>query len=430
MPKILIQDIADEIGKCFWSPKRLNALFMSKAMADGETMRNMIHGDFGAAEEIMQALVRYYETHDKEELIAQVDEIAYDYPYVCFIKKRQEDLNRDKSKPSKAELERMKWLAEFSEKNSDKFWADEGLYEEAEIFAKYYGNFFYYNRDGHYIVDESKSIEIYENKMPYTLFDETYKESNWLNLALYDKPHTMEVRDNFAAPFPQKKYVNATVIDVLRKTLEKQKTAVYECPRTGDVVLDRLYTEIYAEEKLSAPKFVKAVTLLNQRLVKALKGKELLGKGDFNAAAMLIDKAPQYFAQIDYAQQYVFYKSDAGKELMKFSFMTSFTRRKKFSEQAMNNYVEAVANAGHWMNGQHLMTRMILKNTQNLGGVNRGLLDLNVIRPRPKTFFGMKSPRFLQILNEYYNQDLERAKYPNLIYQKPEKFLQLRQAER
>ena len=82
------------------------------------------------------------------------------------------------------------------------------------------------------------------------------------------------------------------------------------------------------------------------------------------------------------------------------------------------------------MNGQHLMTSMILKNTQNLGGVNRGLLDLNVIRPRPKTFFGMKSPRFLQILNEYYNQDLERAKYPNLIYQKPEKFLQLRQAER
>ncbi len=422
MPEILIQDIADEIGKRFWTPKRLNALFMSKVMRDGETMRNMIHGDFGAAEEIMQALVRYYETHDKEELIECVDNIAYDYPYVCFTKKRQEDLNRDTSKPTKAELERMRWLAEFSEKEQDKFWADERLYEEAGIFAKYYGNFFYYNRDGHYIVDESKPIEIYENKLPYTLFDETYRESNWLNLALYDKPHTIEIKDEYAAPFPQKKYVNATVIDVLRQTLEKQKTAVYDCPRTSESSLDKICAEIYAEDKLSAPKFVKAVTMLNQRLTKALKGEEQLHKGDFDAVAMLIDKAPQYFEQIDYAQQYGFYKSDAGKELMKFSFMTSFTRRKRFSEQAMNNYVDAVANAGHWMNGQHLMTKMILKNTQNLGGINRGLLDLNVIRPRPQKFNGMESPRFLQILNEYYNQDLERAKYPNLIYQKPEKF--------
>ena len=258
--------------------------------------------------------------------------------------------------------------------------------------------------------------------MPYTLFDETYRESNWLNLALYDKPHTIEIKDEYAAPFPQKKYVNAMVIDVLRQTLEKQKTAVYDCPRTGESSLDKICAEIYAEDKLSAPKFVKAVTMLNQRLTKALKGEEQLHKGDFDAVAMLIDKAPQYFEQIDYAQQYGFYKSDAGKELMKFSFMTSFTRRKRFSEQAMNNYVDAVANAGHWMNGQHLMTKMILKNTQNLGGINRGLLDLNVIRPRPQKFNGMESPRFLQILNEYYNQDLERAKYPNLIYQKSEKF--------
>ena len=85
---------------------------------------------------------------------------------------------------------------------------------------------------------------------------------------------------------------------------------------------------------------------------------------------------------------------------MKFSFMTTFTRRKRFSEQAMNNYVEAVANAGHWMNGQQLITKMILKNTRNLGGINRGLLELNIIRPRPENFYGMDSPNFVRILNE------------------------------
>ena len=414
------------------SPKRLNALFMSKAMRDGETMRNMIHGNFGAAEEIMQAFVRYYETHNKDELIERVDNIAYDYPYVCFTKKRQEDLNRDISKPTKAELERMRWLAEFSEKEPDKFWVDERLYEEAGIFAKYYGNFFYYNKDGHYIVDESKPIEIYENKLPYTLFDETYRESNWLNLALYDKPHTLEIRDDFAAPFSQKKYVNATVIDVLRQTLERQKTAVYECPRTGEPSLDKICAEIYAEEKLSAQKFVKAITMLNQRLAKALKGEELLHNGDFDAVAMLIDKAPQYFEQIDYAQQYGFYKSDAGKELMKFSFMTTFTRR-RFDEQVMNNYVETVADAGHWMNGQRLITKMILENTRNLGGVNRGLLDLNIIRPRPEKFFGMDSPNFVRILNSYYDRDLERMNYAAFVaepHKEPNKLLCLNTGRR
>ena len=117
-----------------------------------------------------------------------------------------------------------------------------------------------------------------------------------------------------------------------------------------------------------------------------------------------------------------FYKSDAGKELMKFSFMTTFTRRKRFSEQAMNNYVEAVANAGHWMNGQQLITKMILKNTRNLGGINRGLLELNIIRPRPENFYGMDSQNFVRILNEYYDRDLERMNYGALVLKiKPDK---------
>lgn len=50
--------------------------------------------------------------------------------------------------------------------------------------------------------------------------------------------------------------------------------------------------------------------------------------GILTAAAMLIERSGQYFSGLDYAAQFGFYKSDAGKELMKFSFMTTFTRRK------------------------------------------------------------------------------------------------------
>ena len=295
-------------------------------------------------------------------------------------------------------------------------------YEKAAIFAKYYGDFFYYSRDGHYIVDGTVPVAVYENKMPYTLFDGTYRESRWLDLSLYDKPQTLEVRDLFAAPFPQRKYVNATVIDVLRKTAASRKMANYERPYTGNGVLDKVCNEIYDETVLSAPKFVKAITLLNRRLADALNGKSSVGNGDFDAAAMLIERSGQYFSGLDYAAQFGFYKSDAGKELMKFSFMTTFTRRKRFNEQAMNNYVEAAANAGHWMNGQQLITKMILKNTRNLGGINRGLLELNIIRPRPEKFYGMDSPNFVRILNEYYDRDLERINYGALVLKiKPDK---------
>ena len=57
---------------------------------------------------------------------------------------------------------------------------------------------------------------------------------------------------------------------------------------------------------------------------------------------------------------------------------------------------------------------MIVTNTNNLGGINRGLLDLNLIRPRPKEFLGMKSPRFLRAINDYYDQDLARMNYMQL----------------
>ena len=414
MPQVFIQDIANKINSRFGTPRRLNALFLSQVMADGETMRNLIHGCSAAADDVMKALIAYYENHNRQELIDKMDKLSWDYPSLLFTKQRKEDCGRDISQPTQPELDEMRRLAEYSTSQPDKFWEDEALYEKAAIFATYYGDFFYYNKEGHYIVDEAKPIVIYENKQPYTLYDNTYRESNWLDLSRYDERHTIEIQDDFAAPFLKRKYVDETVIGILRKTVNFEKMATYNRPHTGDEALDKVCGEIYDEEKLSAPKFVKAITLLNRHLLTALKGEDSLWDGEYDAAAMLVDKAPQYFAKIEYPQQFGFYKSDAGQELLKFSFMTTFTNQQKFDEKVMNEYLSRVKNAGHWMMGQHAMTKMIVTNTNNLGGINRGLLDLNLIRPRPKEFLGMKSPRFLRAINDYYDQDLARMNYMQL----------------
>lgn len=416
MRQVFIQDIANGINRRFVTPRRLNALFLSHVMADNESMRNLIHGRSCVADDVMNAFIAYYENHDKTQLLDIIDGLSYNYPFITFTKERKEDINRNLSWPTKAELEEMYRLAEYSTSQPDKFWEDERLYEKAALWAVRFGDFFYYGKEGHYVVDETKPIKIYENKQPYTLFDNTNSETNWLNLELYDKPQTIEIQDEFAAPFLKRKYVNETVIDILRKTVSMQKMATYNRPHTGDVALDKVCGEIYDEEELSAPKFVKAVTLLNRHLLAALKGEDSLWDGEYEAAAMLVDKAPQYFAKIDYPQQFGFYKSDVGQELLKFSFMTTFTNQPKFDEQVMNDYLLRVKNAGHWMNGQHLMTQMIVSNTNNLGGINRGLLDLNLIRPRPKEFLGMKSSRFLRAINDYYDQDLARMNYAQLMF--------------
>lgn len=75
----------------------------------------------------------------------------------------------------------MKRLAAYSAADPDKFWADDEICEKAAIFAKYYGDFFYYSRAGHYIVDETVPVAVYENKMPYTLLTvHTGRAAGWI----------------------------------------------------------------------------------------------------------------------------------------------------------------------------------------------------------------------------------------------------------
>lgn len=134
MSQFSIQDIAAGIDRRFWSPRRLNALFMSQVMKDGETMRNLIHGgDQAASDAVLQALIAYYESRDKGQLIERMAQIGLDYPFIGFWKQRQDDKNRDESQPLREELETMKRLAAYSAADPDKFWADDEAYEKAAI---------------------------------------------------------------------------------------------------------------------------------------------------------------------------------------------------------------------------------------------------------------------------------------------------------
>lgn len=406
-----IDEVSRSINFCFFSPQRLNALFLSKVMDDGETIRGMVHSFGKIADDAMRLLIEYYETKNKEQLLDRMEELEDSGDMGMFFGVRREEEKRPEGSVTSRELESMYVMATKSKEEPETFWKDALWHQKAAIFNEYYGHLFKFDQEKQvYYVDEKVQVELYENKQSNTLYDATFRESNWLDLARYDEPHTLEVKDYFSAPFLQRKYVNATVIDILRKTVEREKMAVYEKNFTDGSQLSKVCAEIYAEDKLSAPKFVKTLTLLNKGLSSALKGEGQLREEHAQAAAMLIDKSPEYFAGIDYATQLGFYKTDAYKELLKFSFMTTFTKRKSFNEQAMNNYVGAVANSGHWMRAQNLVTRMIMKNTNNWGGINRGIMELNLIKPRPNKVHRSE--------NHYYDRDLERMEYAKLYLAK------------
>lgn len=59
-------------------------------MKDGETMRNLIHGgDRAASDAVLQALIAYYESRDKGQLVERMAQIGLDYPFIGFWKQRR-----------------------------------------------------------------------------------------------------------------------------------------------------------------------------------------------------------------------------------------------------------------------------------------------------------------------------------------------------
>ena len=407
MEKTTIQDIALRLDKKFYPPERLNALFMSQVMKDGETMRNLIHRRSENKSEMLGALVNYYETKDKAVLLDNIERLNQKYKgFRAFYVRQEEDKSRNPAHPTQKEVEVMERLIESSRRDIYAFRRNNVETSMANIYQRYYGSFFKKTERGEYYFDKNVPIVIYENKRPLTLFDSSDHESNWLNLELYEQRGTMLVKDEHCSPFPERKFDNARVIDILRETYLAQKHYNYKCPRTNNQNLNLLCRNLCFDAEFNPRVYTQAVAALNKDLLKALKGQADLSNEHIDAAALLIETAPKYFDRIDYASQFGLYKDAGFQEVLKFSYMTGFVKQKEFSEREMNSYLKNVYEAGHWMNAQNLITRKIIQSTSNLGGINCLILDLNVMKERPNKSYRM--------LNSYYNRDLERSKYNNL----------------
>lgn len=407
MHSTTIQQIARRLDKKFYPPERLNALFMSSLMKDGETMRNLIHRRSENKFELLGALVRYYESRDKEKLLTEVARLNHKYKgFKAFYVRQQEDLNRNPAHPTRQEVEVMERIIESGQRDIYAFRRNNIESTTAIIYERYYGSFFKKNEQGAYYFDKKVPIALYENKLPLTLFDSSDHESNWLKPELYEQRGTMLVKDEHCSPFPERKFDNARVIDVLRETYLAQKHYNYKCPKTNNKSLNLLCRNLCFDNVFKPQGYVQAVAELNKDIVASLEGKAELSIEHIDAAALLIETAPKYFDAIDYASQFGLYKDKGFHEILKFSYLTSFVKNESFKKEEMDEYIDEVATAGHWMKAQNVITRKILQNTSNLGGINHLILDLNVMKERPEKSYRM--------LNQYYNRDLERTKYNNL----------------
>lgn len=169
-----------------------------------------------------------------------------------------------------------------------------------------------------------------------------------------------------------------------------------------------MLNNIYLSEKPDEAVYYQAIKRLNQTLTDAYTGRrEPLNPNYIEAIKMMEDKSKHIFEAIDYRKQFSFYHSEMGQELLKFSYLTTFTKE-DFCEEKMNDYLNEVKKASLWQTAQNIITHKIAKNTKGLNPINQHWLDLNLIRPKPKE----------RMYRAYYEDDVKRGQYLNLYFNK------------
>ena len=316
---------------------RLNGLFLSQVMQDGEAVRKLIHNGTWYADDMLSALYRYYQTKDKDTLIADIENIESQCLGIPNI-----------------------------------------------------------------------SIDVIDGKKIITdwSFDQG-RESYWADLSKYDEKHTIYVFDYMSFNEIGKEFENVSVAEVLRDTVEKRSYVISHLPKTGDEELDLLLSNLYhnKDKELHHPTYIKALEKINDKMIKAFSDKEepLEEHKYIPAIIMLEEQSKKVFDNIDYREQHGFYKSKLCRELLKFSYLTSF-QIIKFDENDLNRYVDDVQFAGNWQVAQRIITHKITENNPYHNSVNSGFLGLNNIRPRPKE----------KMYAEYYEKDLLYQQHLNM----------------
>lgn len=329
-------DVINAVGKRAKSQRRFAGLFLSNAMSDNDTMREMAHRNGQFFKPTIQAFYNYSQHQDYNKLI--------------------EDLSK---------------------------FAGNSLNDDTGACHFY--------------------IKIKDDKP--AIYDLTNRPSHWMDLKRYSKKYDVTVNDTIAA-YPQiKNFINKSSIDVLEEVLNP--TNNLEKPYTDNPKLNLLLNNVY-ENKFHKPTYIKAIELLNKDIIKAFTFKSKgLNQGHIDAIILMEERSTEYFASIDYPEQYGFYRSKSGQEMLKFSYLTTFIKPEIFSTRAMNNYIKQVAKQAHWYPAHRFITSKIAQNSSQFSGINGHLIELATIRPTPSKDY--------HVFNEYHKRDLEIIKHQNLF---------------
>lgn len=312
-----------------YAGERLNALFMSWAMDDGDAMRIMVHRDFHYKQPIMQAFYDYYQDHDKTAMLKKIEEISEGGSISCPF--------------------------------------------DVSIIG---GIDDYQNREGG--TGHPRNIGLTD----YNFYSE--KESKWANLEAYDEKHSAEFYDDTGTRF-SKKFEDITVAEVLKESVGHRAYHHYRQPCTGDKELDLLLKNIYYNKELHEPTYFQALKRLNQTMADSYSGRgKAIERNYVDAVIMTEDKAKFIFDNMDYRRQFGFYRSETGQELLKFTYLTAFGRIRKFDEKDMERFLNEVKKANMWQTAQNTITRKIVKNIRQVTPLTQRWFEMALIRPKPK----------------------------------------------
>lgn len=335
-------DIINAVAKRAKSQRRFAGLFLSNAMSDNDTMREMAHRNGKFFKPTAIAFYNYSQHQDYNKLIDDLSKFA-----------------------------------------GNSFNDDTGA---CHFYIKY---------------KDDKPI----------IYDLTHRHSHWMDLKRYSKKYDITINDSIAVPPQSKDFSNKSCIDILEELLNPSNNL--EKPHTDNKKLDLLLENVYNNSFHKAT-YIKTIELLNKEIIKAFTFKSKgLNKGHIDAIILMEDRATQYFASIDYPEQYGFYKSQSGQEMLKFSYLTTFTEPEQFSNRSMNNYLKQIVQKAHWYTAHRFITSKISQNSPQFSGINGHLIGLTTIRQAPSKDY--------HLYNEYHKRDLEIIKYQGLLIKEKSK---------
>lgn len=180
-------------------------------------------------------------------------------------------------------------------------------------------------------------------------------------------------------------YKDMSVKDVLTRMILVTNKHEMCIPNTMDPELDLLLAQIYELRDsigyFGLGLYESALKKFNANLIKYYNnvGGVLPFVGYSDAAALINYVSERIMRHVPYEFQRGWYHSDLGAEMLKFSYLTSFVGQ-TISEQDMNDFVNGVKGAGHWLTAVNVAAYRMVYDAKDTTGINYAILSLAQLR--------------------------------------------------